>query len=154
MAQDNPQVQIVKEIPSHLFTRRRPPFLSHTRSRLLALLFFEEGLKSLFGLLCPVEATAGFLRTPREIIIAEIGPLLFQNAFGRDFPALIVSAKIVEVTLLATAKISIAMGAGILSDHFSFNMDQIPAKDTIHNSSSSSLKGLGYHGNSFISRFP
>jgi hypothetical protein len=39
---------------------------------------------------------------------------------------------VVKVTLLTTAKISVAMGTGILPAHLPLHGDHIPAKDTIH----------------------
>jgi hypothetical protein len=100
-----------------------------------ASLLLKQGLQSVFGLFSPVAATTSTtcpFGAPRDIVVAEIGPLLIENAFARDFLAFIVSVLIVEVTLLTTAKISVAMGTGILSTHLPLNSDHIPAKDTIH----------------------
>jgi len=97
-----------------------------------ASLLFEQGLQRLFGLLSPVDTATCLFGAPLDIVVAEIGPLLIDNAFGRDFLTFIVSALVVKVTLLTTAKISVAMGTGILSAHLTLDRDHIPAKDTIH----------------------
>jgi hypothetical protein len=100
-----------------------------------ALLLFEQGLQCVFGLFSSVATTTSAtypFGAPRDIVVAEIGPLLIENAFGRDFLAFIVGVLIVKVTLLTTAQISLAMGTGILPAHLPLNGDYIPAKDTIH----------------------
>ena len=112
-----------------------------------ALLLFEQGLQRLFGLFSPVDTATCPFGAPRDIVVAKVGPLLIDNAFGRDFLTFIVSVLVVKVTLLTTAKISVAMGAGILPAYLPLNRDHSPAKDTIHNPCSSYLLGPGSDGN-------
>jgi hypothetical protein len=98
-------------------------------------LLLEQGLQRVFGLFGPVAATTSTscpLGAPRDIVVAEISPLLIEYAFGRDFLAFIVGVLIVIIALLTAAEISIAMGTGILPAHLPLNSDHIPAKDTIH----------------------
>lgn len=119
---------------------RRTNALRFRRAREASLLF-EQGLQRVFGLFGPVAATTSTtcpLGAPRDIVVAEIGPLLIENALGRDFLAFIVGVLVVKIALLTTAEISIAMGTGILPAHLPLNSDHIPAKDTIHYPCSSS----------------
>jgi hypothetical protein len=121
-----------------------------------ASLLLKQSLQCVFGLLSPVAATTSSscpLGAPRDIVVAEIGPLLIENAFGRDFLAFIVGVLVVKVALLTTAQISIAMGTGILPVHLPLNSDHIPAKDTIHCSCSSypnRAKKLGLETPEFV----
>jgi len=67
-----------------------------------ASLLFEKGLQRLFGLFSPVGTTTRLFSAPLDIVVAEIGPLFIENAFGRDFLTFIVSVLVVKVTLLTT----------------------------------------------------
>ncbi len=98
--------------------------------RFLPPLLLEEGLQRVFGILCPVHPSFG--RILGHIVITEIGPLFVHNALSDNFLAFIVGIGLVEIALLTTLKVSIAMRTSIASDYFVRNTDLFSTKCTLH----------------------
>jgi hypothetical protein len=76
--------------------------VSHS-TRQIPPLFLEKGLKRLFRSLTSV--FGGWLLPPRDKIFAGISTFTVQNPFGGNFPAVIISARIIKRTLFAAAQI-------------------------------------------------
>jgi hypothetical protein len=101
------------------------------------LFLFEKGLEGIPGLFCTAGFPPGGAFGPTDqIMVAEVGPFLVQDAMGRDLSALVVGIWIVSLALFAAAKIPFTVRARIPPADRPVDRQGTSAKSTIHDDSS------------------
>jgi hypothetical protein len=107
-----------------------PPPGKPARDEETLFLLFEKGFQRASRLLGFVHILP--CRTLWDEIVTKIGTFLVNNSLRQNFPALIVSMRVIKLALFATPQVSVAVGTGVAPADIFLRFNRFSAKCAVH----------------------